>query len=120
MSNQKKNLGRWGEDCAVQYLERKGFTILTRNFFTRYGELDIVASMEGSLIFVEVRTRSSNKFAYPEESVTPRKQRRMSQAAEQYFAQHPDSPDSWQFDIIAITRRPGTPPEIEHFENVIA
>jgi putative endonuclease len=120
MSSQKTILGRWGEDCAVQYLERKGYMILTRNFFTRYGELDIVASMEGSLIFVEVKTRSSNKFAYPEESVTPRKQRRMLQAAEQYFDQNPTSPDSWQFDVIAVTRRPGTSPVIEHFENVIA
>jgi putative endonuclease len=120
MSSQKKILGRWGEDIAVQFLERKGYTVLTRNFFTRYGELDIVAEIEGSLIFVEVKTRSSNNFAYPEESVTTRKQQRMLHAAEQFFAQNPASPTSWQFDIIAVTRCPGLSPEIEHFENVIA
>jgi hypothetical protein len=56
---------------------------------------------------------------FPEEAVSPRKQAHLVSAAEAYFEQHPDSPETWQFDIIAITRRPGAAPEIEHFENVI-
>lgn len=119
MTTQKQALGRWGEELAVQFLGRNGYTILTRNFYTAHGELDIVASKEGALIFVEVKTRSSNRFGFPEEAVTPRKQARMLQAAERYFEQHPESPETWQFDILAITRKTSSPPEIEHFENVI-
>ena len=120
MSNPKKTLGHWGEDLAAQFLERKGYTILDRNFFTPFGELDIIATIQGSLVFVEVKTRTSNNFAFPEQSVTPRKQQRMLKAAEQYYARHPASPETWQFDVIAVTRRLGAPPEMEHFENVIS
>ena len=120
MSTQKKILGRWGEDLAVQFLERKGYTILDRNYFTPFGELDIIAAVQDSLVFVEVKTRSSNKFAFPEQSVTHRKQQRMLKAAEQYYDRHPASPETWQFDVIAVTRKLGAPPEMEHFENVIS
>lgn len=119
MTDRRQALGRWGEDTAVRFLEQRGYTILARNLHSAHGELDIVAAKEGAVIFVEVKVRSSNTFGFPEEAVSPRKQARLVSAAEAYFAQHPDSPETWQFDIIAITRRPGAEPEIEHFENVI-
>lgn len=120
MTTRKMSLGHWGEEVAVHYLEEKGCRILTRNYHTAHGELDIVAFKEGVLLFVEVKTRSSNRFAYPEQAVSYRKQQSMLSAAEYYFSQHPDSPETWQFDIIAITRQAELPPEIEHFENIIA
>ncbi len=118
MNNRRQLLGRWGEETATRYLEARGYTILARNLHTRRGELDIVASKDGALIFVEVKMRSSTAYGFPEEAVNPRKQAHLLAAAEAYFAQHPDSPETWQFDIIAVTRRPGQTPEIEHFENV--
>jgi putative endonuclease len=119
VTNRRQTLGRWGEETAVRYLRERGYAILARNLHTAHGELDIVAAKEGAVIFVEVKMRSSNDFGFPEEAVSPRKQAHLLSAAEAYFAQHPESPETWQFDIIAITRRPGTAPEIEHFENVI-
>jgi putative endonuclease len=119
MSNRRQVLGGWGEAAAVQYLEANGYTVLARNLRTAHGELDIVAEKDGLLVFVEVKTRSSHSFAYPEDSVTPRKQAHMLSAAEDYLQQHPESDETWQFDVIAVERKPGEKPEIVHFENVI-
>jgi putative endonuclease len=120
MRTKNQVLGQWGEDIAVGYLQDIAYKILARNYRTRHGEIDIVAEKEGALIFVEVKLRSSADFGFPEDAVTPRKQAHLLQAAEMYFADHLDSPETWQFDIIAITRHPGPTPVIEHFENVIA
>jgi putative endonuclease len=120
MSTQKQAFGRWGEDTAANYLEKHGYTILGRNFHTAHGEIDIVAGKQALLIFVEVKTRSSHSFAYPEDSVTKSKQAHMLSAAADYLQAHPESGESWQFDVIAIERKPTGSPEIVHFENVIS
>jgi putative endonuclease len=119
MTDKKQALGRWGEDEAARYLQERGYEILERNYHTARGELDIIARRDDVLVFVEVKTRSSNRFGYPEDAVTARKQARMQKAAENYFENHPECPETWQFDILAITRTHGAPPAIEHFENVI-
>jgi putative endonuclease len=118
MTTQQQTLGRWGEETAARFLEKNGYVILARNLHTAHGELDIVAQKDSAFIFVEVKTRSSDRFAFHEQSVTPRKQAHLLSAAEDYFAQHPESPETWQFDILAITRI-GAAPHIEHFENVL-
>jgi putative endonuclease len=120
MTTQTQATGKWGEETAANYLESNGYAILARNIHTAHGEIDIVASKEAALIFVEVKTRSSHAFAYPEDSVTLRKQAAMLSAAEDYLQAHPESAESWQFDVIAIERKPGGKPEIVHFENVIS
>ena len=113
-------MGQWGEEIATRYLAGNGYTILERNLHTAHGEIDIVASKEAALVFVEVKARSSHAFAYPEDSVTRRKQAHLLSAAEDYLQKHPESGESWQFDVIAIERIPGSQPEIVHFENVIS
>jgi putative endonuclease len=113
-------VGRWGEDAAAQYLAANGYTLLERNVHSAHGEIDIVASKEGLLVFIEVKTRRSHTFAYPEDSVTRRKQAYLLSAAEAYLQAHPESSESWQFDVIAVEGTPGGKAQIEHFENVIA
>jgi putative endonuclease len=120
MSTRRQVVGRWGEDVAVEFLSVKGYSVLARNVRSAHGEIDIVASKDGLLVFVEVKTRSSHSFAYPEESVTRRKQTYMLSAAEDYLKEHPESSDSWQFDVIAVEGTPDGNPLIEHFENVIS
>jgi len=120
VSNRRQTLGRWGEDVAAEFLQANGFTIRARNLRTAHGELDIVAEKDGLLVFVEVKTRSSHSFAYPEDSVTSRKQAHLLSAAEDYLQGHPESGEAWQFDVIAVERKPGEKPEIVHFENVIS
>jgi len=120
MSTRRQIVGRWGEDAAAGYLAANGFTVLARNVHSAHGEIDIVASKAGSLVFVEVKTRSSHRFGYPEDSVTLRKQAYMLSAAEAYLQAHPESGESWQFDVIAVEGVPGGKAQIEHFENVIS
>ncbi len=119
MSTHRQVVGRWGEDAAVQYLASSGYKILERNVHSAHGEIDIIASKNGLLVFVEVKTRSSHSFAFPEDSVTRRKQAYLLSAAEEYIQAHPESSENWQFDVIAVEGKPGGTAQIEHFENVI-
>ena len=113
-----QEIGSWGEGVAAEYLNKRGYQIIERNARTPYGEIDLVACSQGITIFVEVKTRTSRRFGLPEEAVTPRKQAHMFAAAEHYAAEH--EIDAWQADVLAIEGRPGYPPRIEHFENVLA
>jgi putative endonuclease len=119
MTGKTQATGRWGEQVAARYLESHGYTIYARNVHTAHGEIDIVAGKEAALIFVEVKTRSSHAFAYPEDSVTLRKQAHLLSAAQDYLQAHPESAESWQFDVIAIERKSVGKLELVHFENVI-
>ncbi|MEZ0396911.1 MAG: YraN family protein [Anaerolineales bacterium] len=120
MNDRRQRLGRRGEVIAAAYLQARGYTILARNLRCGRGEIDLVATRDGLLVFVEVRTRSSAAFAHPEETVTRRKQARLLAAAEAYLQEHPESPETWQFDLIAIEGHPDRQPVITHFENVFS
>ena len=74
----RKGTGVQGEQAAQDYLKKKGYRIVETNFRTRYSEIDIVARKKDTIIFVEVRTKTSRKFGSPEESVTPTKARHMA------------------------------------------
>ena len=131
MSNSRQSLGRWGESVAVRYLESQGYHIQERNARTPYGEIDIVALQPEVIsqisvdptsiaVFVEVKTRSSTTFGFPEESINVRKQAHMLAAAESYIQENPDLGNDWRIDVIAIqcqgTRKKHS---LEHFENVL-
>jgi len=120
----KTEIGRWGEEIAAGYLIRNGYSILKRNFYTPEGEIDIIALQEEKdeqiLIFVEVKTRTTEKYGFPEEAFTRKKWDHMLKAIERYLQSQSDYGDAWQIDVIAIQRLiKKDPPEIEHFENVV-
>jgi putative endonuclease len=131
MSTSKQALGRWGEARAAEYLIARGYAILERNARTPYGEIDLVARLDDprssdprrpspTTVFVEVKTRSSRTFGFPEESVTQRKQAHLLAAAQSYIQEHPQLEGDWRIDVIAIQRYPSkTEPTITHFENAI-
>ena len=124
MGSREKKIGRWGEDLAADYLMEKGFTILERNVHSIYGEIDLVtrldAGQEPFLVFVEVKTRTSLRFGYPEQAVSDRKLEHLHQAIAHYLQQHPEITLNWQLDVIAVQQLDrDTEPEIRHFENVI-
>jgi len=119
-----KEVGRWGEEIAAVYLKRNGYLIVDRNFYTPEGEIDLIALQEEKdeqiLIFVEVKTRTSEKYGFPEEAFTRKKWDHMLNAIDRYFQDQPDFRDTWQIDVIAVQRlTEDQPPEIEHFENVV-
>lgn len=110
-----QRVGKWGEEVASAYLAQRGCEIITRNARTPYGEIDIVAKQGEIIIFVEVKTRTSNKMGLPEESITARKRQHMLAAAEHYAMEN--EIDHWQIDVIAIEGKPGSTPKITHFED---
>ncbi len=112
--NQK--IGRWGEESAAAYLQKRGYQILDKNARTPYGEIDLVARLNEVTVMVEVKARTSRSFGLPEEAITPRKLTHMLAAAEHYAAEH--ALDSWQLDVLAVEGIPGVEPRITHFENV--
>jgi putative endonuclease len=123
----RQRIGRWGEDVAAHYLERKGFQILARNASTPRGEVDLVAVQAGAgglLVFVEVKTRTTDGFGLPEEAVDLRKLEHVFLAAEAFLQARAElSEREWRIDVIAIQGRPGARVEdviIEHFENISA
>lgn len=112
-----QRVGKWGEEAAVEYLIQKGYEIVGRNVRTPYGEVDIVARQGDNTLFVEVKTRTSNKMGLPEESITARKREHMIASAEHYAAEH--EIDHWQIDVISIEGKPESKPVITYFENAI-
>ena len=117
MSGRNQKIGAWGEGIAVKHLEEHEYTIVTRNARTPYGEIDIVAEKDGITIFVEVKTRTSNKYGPPEIAVTARKQEHMLAAAEHYAQEN--KIDHWQINVVAVVGKAGNKPEIALFENAI-
>lgn len=119
MGNKKQELGKWGEQEASNYLLRKGYTIIGRNIRTPHGEIDILASMDQILIFVEVKTRGNTVFGNPETGIDVRKLKHMEQSA-LFYIQNSNYEGTWQCDAIAILKSDPYPIEIVHFENVIS
>lgn len=131
MIRSPKDLGKWGEALAADYLLNRGYTILARNERTPYGEIDLIVQQsssseigpeesQGVIVFVEVKTRTSKKFGYPEQSVTSRKQESLLSSAQYYLQEHSDKDIDWRIDVIAIERYGDQEPIIHHFENAMS
>ena len=114
-------VGELGEKIARAYLRGQGRKVLYRNFRApRGGEVDIVARDGEVLSFVEVKTRSGDRYGMPEEGVTAEKQEHMIAAAMAYLQENPEHEGDWRIDVIAIRKTsPSEEPEIEHFENAV-
>lgn len=120
LKTNRRILGRQGEAVAARYLQERGYRILARNIHTPHGEIDLVARRDDVLVFVEVKLRTSSRYGYPEEAVTPRKQAHLLAAAEVYLAEHPEAGETWQFDVIAIQHDREQAMQIVHFENILS
>jgi putative endonuclease len=106
-------LGPEGEALATAYLMGKGLTILHRNYKTPFGEADIIARQGTTIIFVEVKTRTTTAFGEPFEAVDRRKQERLRRIALYYQKQHGGAELPIRFDVISI-KRVGNDTSIEH------
>ena len=109
--------GALGEVFAGRYLRERGYRLISANYRTRLGEIDIVAEKDGVLIFVEVKTRSDGMIALPSESVGSEKQRRLVRAAGQFLRAEPAGRKT-RFDVIEVyLDGPDKPREIRHIQN---
>ena len=116
----QKQIGDIGEKLAENYLIEKGYQIVDRKYVTRFGELDLVTMDKDCVVFVEVKTRTSKAFGLPEDSITPAKLERISNAGLLWLQANPYAPDDWRIDAVAIFLDPHQQPlEIRHFTNII-
>ncbi|NMC39313.1 MAG: YraN family protein [Bacteroidales bacterium] len=109
------NLGKSGEDQAAEHLGNSGYTIRHRNWKSGKTEIDIVAENRDFIVFVEVKTRSSDTFLRPADAVNRQKQRTIIFAADNYIRKYGIEKES-RFDIITIISK-GETSDIEHIEN---
>ena len=107
-----------GEDLAVSALEKSRYKIVERNYRTRAGEIDIVAREGECLVFVEVRTRASIEYGWPQETVIARKQKKLCKAARWYLQKNRIEDVPCRFDVVAIVMNEALDePQVEVIKN---
>ena len=111
---QTQNIGNFGETIACRFLQKKGYTIIQRNFRCRTGEIDIIAFKDGCTVFVEVKTRKNANYGRAAEFVDYRKQIKVKKAA-MYFLKREDA--DVRFDVIEVYHDGGKVVEINHIED---
>jgi putative endonuclease len=115
MTFARQQLGILGEELAARELARRGYAILARRYRTKCGEIDIVASDRGTLVFVEVKARDTAEFGTAAEAVTPWKRRRLARMARDYLTRENVDECPCRFDVVAIMFD-RIPPVIELFQ----
>ena len=116
----KRDIGNEGEKIALDYLLNKGYESIKQNFYTRWGEIDLIVfdSKSRELVFVEVKTRSSNSFGNPEDAVDEYKLERLNKAADRYLQKYEYDGD-YRFDCLAVEMDYATSKAIiRHLKNI--
>lgn len=111
-TSKNQKIGELGEEVACKYLENKGFSIKERNYTKKWGEIDIVATKENKLYFIEVKSvsrdlnedkKEDGKYMFrPEENMHPWKIRRLARTVGTYLIQHRIGNTEWQFDLALV------------------
>jgi putative endonuclease len=103
---QKKDLGKKGEEVALQFLKKKGYRIIGKNYVCKMGEMDIIATEKDTLVFIEVKTRTSTTFGPPQLAVNSKKQIQLSKVALNFLKEKRLEDVKARFDVVAILVRP--------------
>jgi putative endonuclease len=103
----KRETGRFGEDLAEKFLEKNGIKILTKNYFTKYGEIDLIGFQNRTIIFIEVKLRNSTAYGEPGEAISKDKLKKISLAADIYLSLTKIEYDECRFDAVLISRQFG-------------
>ena len=110
-------LGKWGEDIAASFLEKKGYKILLRDWKSGHHDLDIIAQDEDTIVIIEVKTRRNRLFGDPEEAVDYRKRLSLQTAINHFVKSHHINAPI-RFDIISIVGTIGSTTEIDHIKDI--
>ncbi len=117
MKSSNRELGNHGEDLACKFLEKNGYKIIARNkSFSKFCEIDIIAQIKNTLVFVEVKTRKTNSFGSPLEAITKTKYSHIRQGALTYLGENSKKFSNFRIDAIGITLEPKV--EIKHLQNI--
>jgi putative endonuclease len=114
----RARLGRWSEKRCERFLNAKGLKTLTRNYRCKVGELDLVmVDTDGSIVFVEVRSRAEGSPVPPEATITRTKRTHISRAARYFLAAHNIEDRPLRFDVVTLVLGRSGPPQIQHYPN---
>jgi putative endonuclease len=116
MNRYKQQFGKRGEALAEEYLKRKGFQIIRKNYRSGHKEIDLIAKEGNTIVFVEVKASSSKSFGAPHERVDLRKQRNLIDAANDFIQKEDTADCDFRFDVLAITYRKGKE-DVDHIKN---
>lgn len=112
----KKKRGEAGEQLALKHLSEKGYRLLVKNFRFERGEVDLIMEDGEEIVFIEVKTRHSQAFGDPQDSITVRKQQQLRKIAEGYLNTQAIDQRSCRFDVVAVRISEGKP-HITHLKN---
>lgn len=117
LSNPKR-FGRWGQNFSQKYLSRRGCKTIARNYAYSGGELDLVmADADGTIVFVEVKTRQSEDFAAAKSAVNAKKQKKMIRTARRFLREFSITDRPLRFDVVTVILGPAGVPVIQHYPN---
>ena len=111
------DLGKWGEEVATAYLRDKGYIIVERDWHSQHRDLDIIALDDGVMVFIEVKTRQSDAFAYPDQTITRKKLQNLQLAINHYVKSNKVT-RRFRIDIITVIGDGDKKPEIRHLTDV--
>ena len=117
MGKESLDLGREGEDLAERYLRQLGYTIIERNFHSQHGEIDLIARIDETLIFVEVKNYSYRSFNPPCAAISRSKKQSLIHAARTYLYKRGIKGTNCRFDVLTIYRNQSNQCKVEHFQN---
>ena len=114
----RAKLGRWSEKRCERFLHAKGLRTLARNYLCKTGELDLVmVDTDGSIVFVEVRSRTDESFTTAEATITPAKRAHIGHAARYFLAVHKIEDRPLRFDVVTLVLGRSGPPDIQYYPN---
>ncbi len=116
-SDPRHRRGLWGEQVAMEHLARRGWTIEAHRFRLGHSDVDLVARRGSLVAFVEVKTRGSDGWGTPAESIDWRKRRTIERVAEVWRERHGRRDDVYRFDVVEVRVRPGQPFDVEHMKD---
>lgn len=109
MTKEHLYLGQSGEEAAVSFIKRNGYRIITKNYKSKLGEIDIIARDKGTICFIEVKSRKTDRYGLPQEAVSMDKQRHISRAALLFLKEKNLLNKKARFDVISIIYNEGIP-----------
>lgn len=110
-------LGKSGEEVALRYLKKKNYKIVAKGFRLFRGEIDIIAYDHKTLVFIEVKTRRSQNFGFPEESVTPSKRQQIRKIAQGFLTINKIREVECRFDVISLIKKEKNEYFLRHIKN---
>jgi putative endonuclease len=118
--NYNKDVGKFGEELAINYLSKKGYKIIEKNKKVSYFEFDILANFKEKMVFIEVKTRASNVFGKAEEAITHKKMINLKKGINNYLLENKIVHKSIQVDLIAIDiNKNKKVANIKHYKDII-